>query len=380
MTRIALGIIGAFVILGVTIGLSSQDQVAQVGSAIPEPTISENQPETASACGDSVCSVDETKTSCPLDCDELSCRPLYQTLEDICAISGWKKGTVNVSNVEREYMWKAPRVWKKGVIIVLHGGEGVDANICAATPKGISASLTDTLRGVPMVDFGRRALEEGFAVISLNSTYNRVLDENGSTTGKRWDSFASADNGENIDIAYIQKMIDEVIPKMRPWRSSKAVYMTGISNGGFMTTLASTHLSGKVTAFAPVSAGDPYGTYIDAQEDVIERKCGPGTFIDSSTDMSIHQTGACKIEDLKNDIAVPVKTRVIPFKQFHHNGDSGVDVSCMQKNVKLLETAGYKNDVTLLLGTPGMKRTIESHFWQPEYNESILTFFKKYPR
>jgi dienelactone hydrolase len=344
-----------------------------------QETIINRESRTATAlpeaiCGNGLCEITETKTGCPSDCDESTCRELYEDTESLCLENGWKEIKINVNDVEREMLWKGPPSWKHGAIIVMHGGEGVDSNFCSSVPKSQNRLFNDVLRGVPVEEFSELAIKEGFAVFSLNSTYNRVTDNDGLSVGKRWDSLMQ-EGKNNIDLPFIEKVIVEIVPKMRPKGSSESVFMTGISNGGFMTILAATYFADRITAFAPVSAGDPYGTYFDMHSHgLIERKCGPGVWRDSETNMEVNKPNACVAEILTHEKKWSKTKRSIPFKQFHNQGDGACDISCMQKVGKLLVEHGYKDDGAFVIDHN--ERNFIEHFWQEEYNQPLITFFK----
>ncbi len=333
-----------------------------------------NDGSIAAQCGNGLCEQQETKAGCAQDCDEVTCRELYKTTEQLCLEKGWKKVKVDVNGIEREMLWKAPGAWKYGAIIAMHGGEGVDSNFCASAPRANNRLLSDIFRGVPVEEFGELALKEGFAVFSLNSAYNRVTDAKGRSCGKRWDSLAQ-EGKENIDLPFIEKVIDGIIPSVRPSGSSDKIFVTGISNGGFMTILASTHFSDKITAFAPVSAGDPYGTYFDMSVKGA-RKCGPGKWHDNETKEDINKPNACVSGIYPNEMEWPKTRKSIPFKQFHNKGDAGCDFSCMQKVRKLLVEHGYKDEGAFIIDRG--KRNVEEHFWQREYNQPMIEFFKQH--
>jgi len=326
-------------------------------------------------CGNGLCEDDETKSSCPNDCDEITCRELYQITEDGCIENGWGKLYIDVDGIERELLWKASEVWENGAIIVMHGGEGVDSNFCYAVPKEQKRFLSDILRGVPVAEFGELAVEEGFAVFSLNSAFNRATDSEGRSIGKRWDSLMQ-EGKENIDLQFIEKLIDETIPSLRPSNSKNDIFMTGISNGGFMTTFTATHFNNKITAFAPVSSGDPYGTYFNMSEKG-PRLCGPGTWRDLETNIGVQELDSCKSDSYPNELEWPEIKRSIPFKQFYHEGDGGIHISCMKKTNELLIDKGYQDTGAFIIDNPDNKRTVEKHFWQEEYNQLMLDFFKK---
>jgi hypothetical protein len=327
-------------------------------------------------CGNGLCEDNETKAGCAQDCDKVECDPIYAEMEQQCLDNGWSKLHLDVDGMDRELLWKAPEKWENGAVIFMHGGGGSDSNICSHLPKsGMFSILSEIYRGVPLNDFGELAVEEGFAVFSLDSEYNGVTDSNGLSVGKRWDSLEM--ERENIDLPFLEKLLTETIPGMRPEGSSVSIFVTGISNGGFMTILASTHFSDKVTAFAPVSAGDPYGTYFDmATHPKNERKCSPGVWRDIETGLRLDTEGACESDSYPGELEWPATNEAIPFKQFHGTGDGACDISCMHKVNKMLVEKGYKDEGAFILESE--KRSPENHFWQGQYNQPMLDFFKKH--
>jgi hypothetical protein len=86
-------------------------------------------------------------------------------------------------------------------------------------------------------------------------------------------------------------------------QSDRGIFLTGISNGGYMTILAATHFDGLITAFAPVAAGDPYGTRFDTStRPKNERKCAPGVFRDRESSATIPTAGACSAFATPNEL------------------------------------------------------------------------------
>ena len=148
-----------------------------------------------------------------------------------------------------------------------------------------------------------------------------------------------------------------------------------------MTILAATKFHNDLSAIAPVSAGNPFSTYFDmTTHPLFERTCAPGVFRDSDTQQKINRRNACQSEIARDS---PVLNRPgnkagkkIPFKQFHHQGDAGCDFSCMVKARRQLVDLGFKDDGAYILERG--RRKIASHFWQNDYNEPIIQFFKKY--
>jgi len=292
---------------------------------------------------------------------------LYDYHEEKCVEKGWQKKFVNINGVERKILWKGPKnKWQNGVIITLHGGGGTYSNYCSNLPIG-----------KPMVDFGDLALKEGFAVFSLDSGRDLMLDENKVPCGKRWDCLAQ-DQRSNRDLDFIEKVITEIIPELRPDNSSEDIFMTGISNGGFMTILASTHFNDKVRAFAPVSAGDPYGIYIDCSDKSTGRKNAPGRWYDKDTNIEMGKTDSCVYSYEKQFAELMTKNK-LPFKQFHHEGDSAVDISCMRRVQNLLVQNGYKDKGSYIIKNVGQKR-LWKHFWLSRYNYPLIEFFKNYAK
>jgi hypothetical protein len=68
--------------------------------------------------------------------------------------------------------------------------------------------------------------------------------------------------------------------------------------------------------------------------------------------------------------------KILPFKQFHHQGDAACDFSCMAKARDWLVQNGFKDEGAYIVSKG--RRKIANHFWQDEYNEAMINFFKKY--
>lgn len=291
---------------------------------------------------------------------------MFKHYEQKALASGWKKITQKVNGIDRKLMWKAPQKnWKRGIIILLHGGGGSYSNY------GANINL-----GKPMINFANLAIEEGFAVLSPDSTNSLVTGINGYNAGKRWDCLAREDR-KNIDLPFFNTIFNNIIPSIRPPGSSKNIFVAGISNGGFMSILVSTQFNDKVKAFSPVSAGDPYGTYLNCKEFRL-RKTAPGFFHDSETGKKIGEENASVSNNYPNEKAWPeAKTQNLPaFKFFHNRNDSGVNVSCMEKARVLLKRHGYIDGGVFVLKPKGRKNLL-AHFWQDEYNKPMIEFFKR---
>lgn len=291
---------------------------------------------------------------------------LYDKYEKECLQKGWQKNIVSVDGQTRKILWKGPEgSWKNGAIIALHGGGGTYSNFCANIELG-----------KPMVDFGELAISQGFAVISLESEDGLLRDEKDYSCGKRWLSLAE-DNKSNPDLIFIEKVITKTIPGWRPAKSGKGIFITGISNGGFMAVLAATHFGDKISAFAPVSAGDPYGIYVDCAE--VPFRDTPGKLIDSETNKPINEKNACQANSYPHEKPWKSAGSQTPFKLFYHEGDGVDDISCKEKIQRLLVAHGYKDGGSFVINDAGIKRII-NHFWMEEYNQPILEFFARYAK
>ena len=292
---------------------------------------------------------------------------LYGYHEKEALNQGWKRLSFPLGGTTRKLLWRAPSgSWSKGAIVALHGGGGDSAN-WASTVK----------IGRAKVAFSKEAFKRGFAVFSLNSTDGLAKDAKGRSFGKRWDCTFQP-KVKNVDLPYIEKVLDEIIPKVRPEGSNENIYMTGISNGGFMTILAVTHFPKKVRAFAPVACGDPYGTYMDmGTKPFLERRKAPGVFRDLETNEKVNSKGAAYAPSYPSEHPWPKrKSKKPPFKQFHHQQDGLCDYSCMVKARKQLRLNGYPDDGPYVAKTKG-RRALRHHFWQPEYNKPLLDFFER---
>lgn len=282
-----------------------------------------------------------------------------------CLQAGWKHLSIKVGGLKRSVLWKRPRSkWKQGAVVVLHGGGGSHHQFCSGG-KWLA----------PQIDFAEEAVEEGFAVFLLDSTDDLVTDEKGQRCGKRFD-FALLERA-NIDLPFIGKMIKTIIPQLRSSRSSKKIFLTGFSTGGYMAMRAATYFNNKVDAFAPVAAGDPYGTRALCDVNLSKRKTAKGLLMDLETNKLITAKGACQSEDYHSEKKWPrIISKLKPeFKQFHHKGDAIIDSSCMEKAQILLQQHGYKGSGAYLIDSS--KRRAVNHLWQEEYNDEMLDFFKR---
>lgn len=293
----------------------------------------------------------------------MACATGVRSLERECVRAGWEKIILQVGGLERSLLWKGPKnSWSHGAILVLHGGGGEAAHFCAG------GRLVQ-----PQIEFARSAIERGFAVFALDSTNNKVTDAKGRDCGKRFDFAVLSRN--NLDLPYIEEVIARVIPSRRQVDSSPAVFMAGLSTGGYMTLRAATQFSEKITAFALISAGDPYGTDPLCDASLSPRESVKGILIDRETGKEITAMDACKSASFPRESSWPrpISGRLPTFKQFQHEDDGIVDVSCMQKANTLLRRHGYRDSGTFLIKGSGRKGVLK-HMWLGSYNDPILEF------
>lgn len=289
--------------------------------------------------------------------------------EQRCIDAGWAKVSMDVEGIERRLFWKGPVESWKGSIIVMHGGGGDYTQWCYESRRLVK----------PQVDFSNLAVDRGFGVFLLDSTDDVVTDSNGLSCGKRFDATVVDGRSTNVDLPFIERVITETIPQVHPRRSSHAVFLTGESIGGYMTTRAATHFDGLVTAFAPAASGDPYGTYFDCNPSLSPRKSAKGVGFDRETGKKITASGACAADAYPNErqwetMDPPQKPT---FKTFHHEGDAVADISCREKVAVLLHLHGYSDDGAFVIPRTG-RRSVQTHLWQSEYNIPILDFFEKH--
>lgn len=282
-----------------------------------------------------------------------------------CLSRGWQRIEMDVAGHRRRLLWKGPTgTWTKGAILVMHGGGGDYVQWCTANARLVA----------PQAAFSELAISEGFAVVLLDSTAE-VTDAEGRICGKIWDD--EVRDRPNLDIPFIGTVLDDILPGLRPKGSREAVFLTGLSSGGYMTVRAATHFDDRITAFVPVSSGDPYGWHRTCDPDLTMRRKVHGAGFDNETDKQIIEPGSCLSEDYPHE--QPWDTTAIdrkpPFRMFHDERDGINDVSCARKVERLLLAHGYPGAEAFTLD--GGRRSLVNHLWQDAYNRPILAFFEQ---
>lgn len=287
-------------------------------------------------------------------------------LEKLCGRSGWSELKFQVSGIERRVIWKAPAgAWRNGAILVLHGGGGQADHFCAG------GALVQ-----PQIKFAEMALTHGFAVFALDSTKDNVTDAQGRACGKRFDF--SVLNRLNLDLPYINAVISMGVPRLRPAGSSNSVFVTGLSTGGYMATRAAAELGNKITAFAPISAGDPFGTASICDTSLSKRTSAKGILVDNQTGLEIVKDNACGTS-VDNEALWPSGVRRPPVKQFQSESDGIVDFSCFRQAMAMLEKNGFPVSQPFVIQHQDKKNPFH-HLWNEAYNMPLLNFFESQNR
>ncbi|MDP3617851.1 MAG: alpha/beta fold hydrolase [Rhodoferax sp.] len=279
-----------------------------------------------------------------------------------CQATGWAREVVTSSGLQRLLLWKGPAVWTRGAIVVLHGGGGSHTNFCVANVPLIAAQ----------VRFTELALAQGFAVFLLDSS-DQVRDSEGRICGKVWDD--EVRDRANLDLPFVEDVMRRLIPGQRPTGSRSEVFVAGHSSGGYMAVRVASRFAGLVTAFAPVSSGDPYGWFRDCTPRAGDRANVFGGGFDIETRRQIIEPGACEATSYPNERAWDGASSAPKpaFRQFHHAQDGINDRSCVAKVRTQLLARGYPQATPFTLD--GASRSIDAHYWLDDYNDPILTFF-----
>lgn len=298
----------------------------------------------------------------PVDAGVLTLTPT--AAEATCIADGWKLSARVVAGQTRKVLSRTPpAAWTKGAILVLHGGGGQADHFC-----------TGGMLVQPQIAFAREAVQRGFAVFVLDATTNVVTDAQGRPCGKRFDF--SVLPRANVDLPYVEWIARELVPSQRPAGSRPALFITGLSTGGYMTTRAATHFDDLFTAFAPLSAGDPYGTDSVCDPALSPRESAVGILVDRETRKEIVEDNACVSTSFPNESPWSTSNPAAKptVKQFHDEKDGIVDVSCMRKLSTQLQANGYPSVAPMLLQTAGPKNAL-LHLWRTSYNAPLLDFF-----
>jgi poly(3-hydroxybutyrate) depolymerase len=287
-----------------------------------------------------------------------------------CLQRGWSRLSIDIDGTARTLLWRGPSgPWARGVILVAHGGGGQAAHWCAGAEWFAGAQIR----------FADAAVAEGFAVFALEST-DRVTDVAGRVCGKVWDD--EPRDRPNLDLPYLSAIIDRLVPSLRPPDSARAVFMTGLSSGAFMTVRAATHLGERLAAAAPVSGGDPYGWRRECIAGLTPRRTVNGIGRAIATGRPISEPEACGAPDAPAPTSTPrwdePAGRKPPMRVFLHREDGIHDASCAHALAARLRRQGYplEADVELV----GGRRSLASHLWLDAYTPIVLEFFARHAR
>lgn len=145
--------------------------------------------------------------------------------------SGNHKRSIKIGNLRRTYLLHIPKLYepskKLPFVIVLHGGGG--------TGEGMEN----------MTNFSDLSDKENFIVVYPDA-YKRHWND-----GRGVQKYES--HKQNIDdVGFISKLIDELAKELNI--DVKRVYVTGASNGAYMTNRLAIEISDKIAAIGPVMA------------------------------------------------------------------------------------------------------------------------------
>lgn len=295
--------------------------------------------------------------------DSSAAGPPSSVQESQCLAAGWQRLVIDAAGLQRAVLWKAPASgWTRGALVVLHGGGGQHANFCVANSSVIAAQ----------VRFTDAALAQGFAVFLPDSS-DRVTDTEGRLCGKVWDD--EVRTRANLDLPLFEQLLGSTIPGLRPAGARGEVFLVGHSSGGYMTVRAATRLADRVTAFASVAGGDPYGWFRDCTPRASDRINVFGAGFDNETRRQIIEPGACASASQPNEKPWEgaALTARPPWRVLHHEQDAINDLSCVEKLRIQLRARGYPEAASLRLG--GGTRSADAHAWLDDYNQPLLDFF-----
>ena len=280
-----------------------------------------------------------------------------------CQAAGWTRELVTIAGRPRLVLWKGPATWTRGALVVMHGGGGSHTNFCVANVPLIA----------PQVRFSDQALAQGFAVFLLDSS-DQVRDNAGRLCGKVWDD--EVRSRDNLDLPFVEEVLRRLIPGKRPAGSRSEIFVAGHSSGGYMAVRVASRYADLVTAFAPVSSGDPYGWFRDCTPRASDRVNVFGAGFDNETRRQIIETGACESTAGQPNERAWDGAALTPkpvFRQFHHLQDGINDRSCVAKVRAQLLARGYPEDPPFAVD--GGTRNADVHNWLDDYNGPILSFF-----
>lgn len=157
------------------------------------------------------------------------------------AMAGWNPGTVTgrleVAGDTRTWVLYRPHIVPPPgavlpLVIALHGGGGTGAGMATFTRDG----------------FNRLADRDGFFVVYPDGK-KFFLRKRGWNDGRNVDSIPAQQHRVD-DVGFIRALIDRLTTDYPI--DPKRIYVTGASNGGFMTNRLGCELADRIAAIAPV--------------------------------------------------------------------------------------------------------------------------------
>ncbi len=143
-------------------------------------------------------------------------------------------GTMMHDNVERIYNVYIPSTYSKEkpapLLLLIHG---------YSEPAGWILKYTK---------FQPLAEKYGFIIACPEGKINK-------DKVPAWDFFSTNDKGGLKDVDYVNSFMDKLISDYSV--DEKRIYITGFSQGGYMSFIAGCHLNNRIAAIAPVSGAMP---------------------------------------------------------------------------------------------------------------------------
>jgi hypothetical protein len=124
---------------------------------------------------------------------------------------------------------------------------------------------------------------------------------------------------------------------------------------------------------ALLAGGDPFGTD-PVCDPAVSAEGAVGYLRDRETGRSLGVPGACAGAGGEHPWPLMEKSKGPAFALLYERADAIVDESCVTKAREQLVLHGFREAAVYAFGPPD-PRSLESHFWQPHWNEPLVDFF-----
>lgn len=282
---------------------------------------------------------------------------------------GWTQDIETILGIERKLFYQHPTgtTWTNGAIIIMHGGGGSYTDFAIDQYKITFAEYS----------FTQLALAQGFGVFILDSSYD-ITDANDLWIGKIWDEEKLV--RDNLDIPFLDYVINTLIPSVRPVSSIEQVFIAGHSSGGFMAVRAMSNFGYAIRGAACISSGDPYGAYRDGTiRGNRELVAGEHKDIDTDNKLEVENGSGVFPGTTTGELAwdTPPGDVKPPFRVYHSIRDGINDMSSANRLIALAIDNGYPKGAPSFLFDTGGPRSLYEHLWVRAYNQPLLNWFKR---